>query len=103
MRIDTAEAKSGDVAYLREGRIDPDSAKQLALAMARKAQEAGQGPSNVDELLKAMTIEMYDRATIHVEGGIARALRENMTTITSIKGLKVTKAQVTAIDLRPAP
>ena len=103
MRIDTAEAKSGDVTYLREGRIDPDSAKQLALAMARKAQEAGQGPSNVDELLKAMTIEMCDRATIRVEGGIARAFRENMTTITSIKGLKVTKAQVTAIDLRPAP
>jgi hypothetical protein len=72
-------------------------------AMARRAQGAGQEPANVDELLKAMTIEMFDRETIRVEGGIARTIREDETTTASIKGLKSAKAQETAIDLRPAP
>ena len=105
IRIDQADAQSGNVRYVRTRNLDPEGVKEFAAGLVRRMGIAGdmEVPPQLLEIIKGITLTMDNRSEVEVEGGATRLIREETKLDVNAAGQRVLKHERKLITVSPAP
>jgi len=101
LRIDSADAVTGNLRLVRTRGFDPDTIKDLTRTMAH--QLTGANSEAFDKLVSALGFTFNSTAELSVEGGMTRAVREHEVLIITAPGQHaLTKTTDKTVTVAPA-
>ncbi|MBI5262348.1 MAG: hypothetical protein HY852_11095 [Bradyrhizobium sp.] len=106
LELTQADAASGKRVYVHTTSYDVDSLKEFTQSMSKKLlATAGGGatPAQVEEIVKAMTLSLDQRAVFEVEDGITRKISEKSVTTVRALGQNLQKTENKTITVTRAP
>jgi len=100
LRIDSADAATGNVRLVRTRALDPDAIKEVMRAMYK---QAGAPQQVIDKVIEQTTVVFDSRTEIDVEEGVTRAVRQDETTTINAADRRTIKHQRKLVTVTRAP
>ncbi len=101
LRIDSADAATGNVRYIRTRAFDSDAIKEF---LSRLAQQLGaKDGERLDDMMKQLAMTLDSRTEIDVEDGMTRAVREEDTITGGVPGHTIVKHAHKLLAVTRAP
>jgi hypothetical protein len=103
LRIESFDAATGNVRYVRTRTLDPDAIREFLKKMAQQLAGGKVPPEQTEKFLQQFTMTLDSRTEIDVEQGMTRAVREEDVARADTPGHSIVKRAHKLLTVAPAP